>query len=159
MAVRRHQRGAASPVNTSRDLAGQEEKSLMSEEIDLPTVLSELLYGDESREPLEKTLDRLITPTFVQRINGQVYDRNEYLPHVREMRQLVLGGGELTVLEQFSAGNAIAGRYLFRMVPAHGPILTFESHLFARVQNGRVDRLVEVARQTDDGDGDVLAAD
>ncbi|MDH6222058.1 hypothetical protein [Streptomyces pseudovenezuelae] len=72
----------------------------MSEEIDLPAVLSELLFGDESTEPLETTLDRLITPTFVQRINGAVYDRVAYIPHVREMRQLVVGGGELTVLEQ-----------------------------------------------------------
>jgi hypothetical protein len=129
----------------------------MSEEIDLPAVLSELLFGDESTEPLETTLDRLITPTFVQRINGAVYDRVAYIPHVREMRQLVVGGGELTVLEQFSAGSTVAGRYLFRMVPAQGPGMTFESHLFARVEAGRVDRLVEVARQTEDGDGDFLS--
>jgi hypothetical protein len=129
----------------------------MSEEFDLPAVLSELLYGDESSEPLEKTLDRLITPTFTQRINGAVYNRATYVSHVREMRQLVLGGGELTVLEQFSAGNTIAGRYLFRLIPPRGPALTFESHLFARVEAGRIDRLVEVARQIENEDGDLLA--
>ncbi|MDH6222363.1 hypothetical protein [Streptomyces pseudovenezuelae] len=54
-------------------------------------------------------------------------------------------------------GSTIAGRYLFRMVPAQGPGMTFESHLFARVEAGRIDRLVEVARQTEDSDGDFLS--
>jgi hypothetical protein len=99
----------------------------------------------------------LITPTFVQRVNGQVYDRTAYIPHVHKIRQSVVGGGELTVLEQFSAGNAVAGRYLFRMVPAQGSAMTFETHLFAPIEAGRVDRLVEVARQTEDGDRDLPA--
>lgn len=129
----------------------------MSEEIDLAAVLSELLYGDESAETLEQALDRLVTPTFVQRINGQVYDRSAYVPHVREMRQLVLGGGELTVLEEIRADDAIAYRYLFRMVPLQGPPLVFESHVFARVDGRRIDRLVEVARQAEDWDGDLPA--
>lgn len=43
---------------------------------------------------------------FVQRINGQVYDRDEYIPHVREMRQMVNGGGELRVLERQPGSRA-----------------------------------------------------
>jgi hypothetical protein len=130
----------------------------MSKEINLPAVLSELLYGNENEEPLESTLDRLITPNFVQRINGQVFDRVEYVPHVRGMRQMVGGGGELTVLEQTDTDTGIAGRYLFRMVPAVGPELTFESHLFARIVDGKIDRMIEVARQTEDVDGDLFAS-
>jgi hypothetical protein len=57
----------------------------------------------------------LITPNFVQRINGQVYDRDQYIPHVREMRLMVTGGGELQVLEQLATATGSAGRYLFRM--------------------------------------------
>jgi hypothetical protein len=121
-------------------------------EFDLPAVLTELLYGDESTEPLERTLDRLVTPDFVQRINGRVYRRPEYDAHVREMRQLVTGGGEMRVLEQTGMGTAIAGRYLFRMVSAAGQSVTFESHLFARITDGRAERFVEVSRQIEDGD-------
>jgi ketosteroid isomerase-like protein len=125
---------------------------------DLPAVLTELLYGDEGDEPLERTLDRLLTPDFVQRINGRVYPWSEFVAHVRAMRQMAVGGGELRVLEQISVNAAIAGRYLFRVVSADGQILRFESHRFARVDGGRVARLVEVARQVaDDDDGDFLA--
>ncbi|MEE1801224.1 nuclear transport factor 2 family protein [Streptomyces sp. JV176] len=130
----------------------------MTHVFDLPAVLTELLYGDESAEPLERTLDKLITPDFVQRINGRVYRRAEYTAHVREMRQMVTGGGELQVLEQINTGSGIAGRFLFRMVPADGQALTFESHLFARIDGGRVARLIEVAHLIgDDHDEDFLA--
>ena len=129
----------------------------MNEAFNLPAVLTELLYGNESDEPLEATLDRLITPNFVQRINGRVYRRSEYAAHVREMRQMVVGGGELRVLEQISTATRIAGRYLFSMVSADGQALSFESHLFARIDGGKVDRLVEVARQIGNDDhGDLL---
>jgi len=104
--------------------------------IDLPAALTELLYGDENTEPLERTLGRLIMPNFVQRINGRVYRRAEYPAHVREMRQMVAGGGEMRVLEQVSTETGIAGRYLFRMVSAEGQSLSFESHLFASVKDG-----------------------
>ena len=131
----------------------------MSEEFNLPAALTELLYGREDEEPLEETLERLVTPNFVQRINGEVYKRSEYTPHVREMRQMVVGGGELRVLEQLTTDTGIVGRYLFTMVPADGPALTFESHLFARIEGGRIDRMIEVARLIDDeNDGDLLAA-
>ena len=130
----------------------------MTEAFDLPAALTELLYGNENDEPLEKTLDRLITPNFVQRINGKVYDRDQYIPHVREMRQLVTGGGELQVLEQLATATGFAGRYLFTLAQESGPTITFESHLFARIEDGRIDRMIEVARQTEDGDGDLFAS-
>lgn len=128
----------------------------MDLKFDLPAVLTELLYGDESAEPLERTLDRLLTPDFVQRVNGQVYRRPEFPAHVRDMRQMVVGGGELRVLEQVATDTAIAGRYLFRMVSAGGQTLTFESHVFARIADGRAERFVEVARQVEDGDSQDL---
>lgn len=124
----------------------------MSQELDLPKVLTELLHGDESAEPLEDALDRLVTPDFVQRINGQEYQRAAYTAHVREMRRMVVGGGGLRVLEQLTSGTGIAGRYLFTMVPADGHPLRFESHIFARVEDGRIARLTEVARQIDDAE-------
>ena len=130
----------------------------MSEGFNLPAVLTELLYGNEDEEPLEETLDRLVSPNFVQRINGDVYKRSEYTAHVREMRQMVAGGGELRVLEQLSAATGIAGRYLFRMLPAEGPALTFESHLFARVEGGKIERMVEVARLVEDEGGEEFLA-
>jgi hypothetical protein len=118
----------------------------MNEGFNLSAVLTELLYGNENDAPLEATLDRLITPKFVQRINRHVYQRSEYTAHVREMRKMVVGGGELRVLEQISTATGIVGRYLFRMVSADGHDTSFESHLFARVDGGKVDRMVEVAR-------------
>jgi hypothetical protein len=130
---------------------------MINEGFDLPTVLTELAFGNESDEPLEGTLDRLITPNFVQRINGRVYRRSEYAAHVREWRQTV-ASGELRVLEQVVTTTAIAGRYVFRTVSADEQVLTFESHLFARIDGGKVDRLIEVARQIGDhDDGDLLA--
>jgi hypothetical protein len=129
----------------------------MNREFDLPAALTELLYGDESAEPLERSLDRLITPNFVQRINGRVYGRAEYPTHVREMRQMVAGGGEIRVLEQVCTETGIAGRYLFRMGSADGKSLSFESHLFASIKDGRAERFVEVARQVqEDDDEDFL---
>ena len=68
------------------------------------------------------------------------------------MRQRVVGGGELRVLEQAGTDTEIAGRYLLQMVSAAGQSLTFESHLFARIADSRAERFVEVARQTGDGD-------
>ncbi len=80
----------------------------MTEAFDLPAALTELLYGNENDEPLEKIPGRLIAPDFVQRINGQVYDRDQYVPHVREMRRMVTGGGELQVLEQLATVKSTA---------------------------------------------------
>ncbi|WP_227998953.1 hypothetical protein [Nocardia australiensis] len=129
----------------------------MNQEFDLPAALTELLYGDETAESLDDTLDRLVTPNFVQRINGRVYGRSEYLAHVREMRRMVAGGGEMRVLEQISTNTGTAGRYLFRMVSPEGQESIFESHLFARINGGRAERFVEVARQVvDDDDEDLL---
>ncbi|MDJ1137228.1 nuclear transport factor 2 family protein [Streptomyces iconiensis] len=132
---------------------------MTDQELDLSKALTELLYGDESAEPLEEALDRLITPHFVQRINGQEYQRAAYTAHVREMRRMVVGGGGLRVLEQFSSDTGTAGRYLFTMVPADRPPLRFESHIFARVEDGRIARLVEVSRQIGDDEKEPPAAD
>jgi hypothetical protein len=130
----------------------------MSQDFELSAVLNELLYGNEVMESVEQTLDRLVTPDFTQRINGQVYRRSEYAAHVREMRRLVAGGGEMRVLEQVDAGESIAGRYLFRMVSADGQETIGESHLFARLRDGRVARFVEVARWVEDADDEDLLA-
>ena len=50
----------------------------MNQSFDLSSVLTGLLYGREAAEPLEQTLDRLIAPNFVLRMNGQVYDRSGF---------------------------------------------------------------------------------
>lgn len=126
---------------------------MTNEEFNLAAVLTELAYGNESEEPLEATLDRLVTPDFVQRVNGQVFQRSEYAAHVREWRQAVVSG-EIRVLEQVVMATRTAGRYLFRTVSADGQVRTFESHLFARIDDGKVGRLIEVARQTGDDDND-----
>jgi len=132
----------------------------MSQHFELSAVLTELLYGNEVVESAEQILDRLVTPDFAQRINGQVYRRSEYAGHVHEMPRLVAGGGEMQVLEQVVAGESIAGRYLFRMVCADGHEMIGESHLFARLRDGRVARFVEVARWLEGaGDKDLLATD
>jgi hypothetical protein len=129
---------------------------MMNEEFDLPAVLTKLAYGNGDDEPLEATMDRLITPDFVQRVNGGVYQRSEYIDHVREWRQTV-ADGELRVLEQVITATRIAGRYLFRTVSADGQVLTFESHLFAHIDDGKVGRFIEVGRPTrTDEDGDLL---
>ncbi|MFF3734891.1 nuclear transport factor 2 family protein [Streptomyces sp. NPDC002476] len=132
----------------------------MNQTFDLKAVLTELLHGDEATEPLEDTLDRLLTPDFVQRINGRVHQRSEFAAHVREMRARVADGGELRTLQLIGTDSMAAGRFLFRMVSSEGAELTFESHLFARVSGGRAESFVEVARQvaTDD-DKDLLTED
>lgn len=119
----------------------------MNQSFDLPSVLTELLYGDESTEPINRTLDRLLAPHFVSRINGQIYDRSGFTAHVREMRQIAIAGNKIQVLEQISTDNEIAGRYLFRMISAEGKSLSAEAHLFAKVNDGKVERIIEVARQ------------
>jgi hypothetical protein len=125
----------------------------MHEALDLPAALAELAFGNEDSEPLEETLDRLVTPDFVQRINGTVQTRAEYLAHVRDWRKKVTSG-ELRVLEQVSTPTAVAGRYIFTIVPAGGQQMDIESHLFARIEAGRIARLIEVARQAEVGDDD-----
>ncbi len=119
---------------------------------DIAAVLVELFFGDESSELLEATLERLVSKDFVQRINGQVYERGAYLAHVREMRQMVTGSGDLRVLEEVRQGPMIAGRYIFSLGTAAG-LVQFESHLFAEIDGeDKILRLVEVARQTSDED-------
>ena len=119
--------------------------------------LSELFFGDEQAEPLEETLDRLVSPRFRQRINGKVYGRREYLGHVREMRASV-SGGRAEVVEQLRDGERVAGRYLFRVAQAGGQEATFESCIFAQLAaDGRIERLAEVARVVEgDDDDDVM---
>jgi hypothetical protein len=124
---------------------------------DLPSVLTELLYGDETAEPLEQTLDRLLAPRFVLRVNGQIYDRSGFTAHVREIRQISIGGGKIQVLEQISADNRIAGRYLFRTISGEGKSLSIEAHLFAKVNDGKLERLIEVARQVGNDEENFLA--
>ncbi|WP_424863509.1 nuclear transport factor 2 family protein [Streptomyces sp. MMS24-I29] len=132
----------------------------MNQEFDLKAVLTELLYGDEATEPLEDTLDRLLTPDFVQRINGRVHQRSEFAAHVREMRAQVADGGELRTLQLIGTDSMAAGRFLFRTVSSKGAELTFETHLFARVSGGRAESFVEVARQVaPDDDKDLLTED
>lgn len=116
--------------------------------VDLAGALAELFYGDENGETLEQTLDRLVSPDFVQRINGQVYGRVAYAPHVREMRQMVTGSGDIRVLEEIQQGSRIAGRYLFALDTSGGRV-QFESHIFAEVdKTHKITHLIEVARQT-----------
>jgi hypothetical protein len=74
------------------------------------------------------------------------------------MRRMTVGGGEIRVLEEVSTDTGTAGRYLFRMISAEGRILSVESHLFAKVDDGKVERIVEVARQLEnDAEEDFLA--
>ncbi|MBV8317176.1 MAG: hypothetical protein JOZ53_19725 [Planctomycetaceae bacterium] len=70
-------------------------------------MLNELLYGNEVTESVEQTLDRLVTPDFTQRINGQVYRRPEYAAHVRDMR---------------NPGSSSTSRFV---LPASQPALSF----------------------------------
>lgn len=118
----------------------------------LVDALGELFFGDEQQEPLEDTLDRLVSPDFCQRINGALYRRQEYFDHVRAMRGTV-SGGDVEVLEQVREGHTVAGRYLFRVVRSEGSAATFESSIFARLgTDGRIDQLAEIGRLVEDGD-------
>jgi hypothetical protein len=130
----------------------------MNQSFDLPSVLTELIYGDEATESLEQTIGRTLARYFVLRLNGQMYDRSKFTTHILQMRQMTSGGGEIRVLEQISTATAVAGRYLFRMVSAERRSLTVEAHLFARVNEGKVERIIEVARQVEnDAEEDFLA--
>lgn len=115
---------------------------------DLSAVLADLFYGDESTLTLPKALDLLLAPDFMQRVNGQRYDRAAYTDHVREMRELVASDGSVNVLQEVRAGTAIAGRYVFSFTVTSGQTVRFESHIFAEIaDDGRIRRLVEVGRQ------------
>lgn len=72
--------------------------------------------------------------------------RSSFTAHVREIRQISTGG-KIQELEQISADNRIAGRYLFRTMSAEGKSLSIEAHLFAKVSDGKLGRIVEVARE------------
>lgn len=131
----------------------------MNQSLDLSSVLTGLLYGREAAESLEQTLDQLVAPNFVLRMNGQVYDRSGFAAHISEMRQMTAGGGEIRVLEQIGADNRTAGRYLLRMKSAEGRSLTVEAHVFATVNDGRVERLTEIARPVEDDAEENFLAD
>jgi hypothetical protein len=136
-------------------MGGPRALSTNSQEFELVAVLTELLFGNEAAESVEQTLDRLVAPDFTQRVNGQVYQRPDYDAHVRAVRQRVTGG-EVHVLEQITAGDSIAGRYLFRIVSADGREAQWECHLFARLRDGLVASMVEVSRQVEDSDNEDL---
>lgn len=109
----------------------------------LVTILTELFFGDEEQESLETALDRLISPGFQQRINGDVYNREDYPAHVREM-QASVAGGRVDVVEEMRDGRRIAGRYLFNVLQAAGEPAVFESHIFAELaSDGRLLRMAE----------------
>jgi hypothetical protein len=130
----------------------------MNQGFELSSLLTKLIYGDEATDPVDQTVDKLFAPHFVLRLNGAVYGRFGFTAHVREMRQMTAGGGEIRVLEEIGTDTRIAGRYLFRMVSQEGQSLSIEAHLFAKVDDGRVERIVEVARQVgNDAEEDFLA--
>jgi hypothetical protein len=129
----------------------------MNQDFDLPAALTELLYGGEATESLEETLDRLLAPHFVLRVNGQIYDRAGFTAHARETREMAAGGGEIRVLEQLNENNGIAGRYLMRMISADGKGLSVEAHLFARVHDDKVARIIEIARPVESAEENFLA--
>jgi hypothetical protein len=131
----------------------------MNQGFDLPSLLTALIFGDEATEPVEPTVGQLLAPDFVLRLNGKVYDRSGFTAHIHELRQLAAGGGEMVVLEEISTDTTIAGRYLFRMVPADGQSLRVESHVFAKVNDGRAERIVEVARQIENDTEENFLAD
>jgi hypothetical protein len=130
----------------------------MNQGFELSSLLTKLIYGDEATDPVEQTVDKLFVPHFLLRLNGQVYGRSGFIAHVREMREMTAGGGEIRVLEEINTDTRIAGRYLFRMIPAEGQSLSIEAHLFAQVDDGKVERIIEVARQVEnDAEEDFLA--
>ncbi|HET6499221.1 MAG TPA: hypothetical protein VFG87_00535 [Amycolatopsis sp.] len=130
----------------------------MNQGFDLPSLLTKLIYGDEATESVEQIVEQLLAPRFVLRFNGQVFGRSEFIAHVRESRRMAVGGGELRVLEEISTDTRISGRYLFRLISAEGRSLGVESHLFAKIDDGRVERIVEIARQVEgDTEEDFLA--
>ena len=70
---------------------------------------------------------------------------------------MAIGGGKIQVLEQISADNRVAGRYLFRMISTEGQSLSIEAHLFAKVNDGKLERIIEVARQVGNDEENFLA--
>ncbi|MFJ5265552.1 hypothetical protein ACIQAC_34330 [Streptomyces sp. NPDC088387] len=129
----------------------------MNQSFDLSSLLTELIYGSGAAEPVEQIVERLLAPHFALRNNGQVYDRSGFIAHVGELRQMAVGGGDIRVLEEISTDAGIAGRYLFRMLSAEGQSLSVEAHVFAKVNDGKVERIVEVARQVENTEEDFLA--
>lgn len=110
---------------------------------------------------MPEALDLLLVPDFVQRVNGERYDRAAYTDHVREMRGIVASDGSVDVLQEVRADTAIAGRYVFSFTATSGEAVRFESHIFAEIAaDRRVRRLVEVGRQvTPEDDHDLMRRD
>lgn len=127
-------------------------------DFDLSVVLAELFYGDESTVALPVTLDRLLAPDFVQRVNGDEYDRATYTDHVRQVRGMVGSNGRVRVREEVRQRTAIAGRYTFSFTGTNGEAIEFETHVFAQLApDTRIPQLVEVGRQiTPDEHRDLL---
>jgi hypothetical protein len=115
----------------------------------LAPILTKLLFGSEAEEPLERTIEKLLTDQYQQRVNGTEIGRRDFADHVRAVRSGV-AGGRLDVLEELTEGNRIAGRYLFHVVAPSGAEEAYEAHIFAeRATDGGLTHMIEVNRRFD----------
>ncbi|WP_306216091.1 hypothetical protein [Actinoplanes sp. RD1] len=129
---------------SSHDASEQGDRSL-------ETILTEMVFPADETEPAERTLSRLVTENYRQRVNGKVYSRAHMAAHLTDVRTM-LAGGRVELVEGLRDGNRLAARLLF-----HGKEATFESTVVARLAaDGRVASAVEIARPLDGTDDDAL---
>lgn len=108
---------------------------------DIRTALNDLLNRQDC--PLEVLIDRHMSADYRQRTDGHWSDRDAFVRHVRQLREVV-ASADIDVLDELREGNRYADRHRVRLTKRDGTRVLFEVYLFAELDaNGRFTRVEE----------------
>jgi hypothetical protein len=112
----------------------------------LATVLTEVCFGSEDSQPLEATIDCYFATDYWQRTDGHRLSRNEFVEHIRALRNKILRG-QVEILEVVQQGRRIADRHLVTVTKHDGSVSRIEVHLFGELTDDRrLHRIEELTR-------------
>ena len=117
------------------------------EPFSIATALQRICFGTDQEFPLEETIDRYFSAGFVEVVDGQALDRQQFVQTLRQLRTMVTGG-RVEVLADLREGDEFAHRHLLHLEGADGSVMRREVYMFGVFgADGRLLRIDEVSRQ------------
>jgi ketosteroid isomerase-like protein len=108
------------------------------------TQLNEMLFGapDDTKEDIA----RHFSPEFVQIINGDRHEYDDFIAHVRHIRE-TLASGRIEVQEAVQNGDIIADRHTMTATDYDGKQFAGATYAFVQLGNdGRIVRINEITQ-------------
>jgi hypothetical protein len=120
-------------------------------------MLTEVLFSDERKHPLEPTAARYFSPLYRQVTDGEELDYDGFLAHARHLRGLLGQGAtaSVEVLDAVRHGRDLADRHVVSATKPDGTAVEIEVYLFGTLDaDGRLLEVTEATRVLTGTDGD-----